>query len=783
MKVRCVNCKSMIAIPDKKVHGKKGKVKVRCPSCNTVLGIHLKDREEEAEWYYAVDGERQGPLTMTGLLALVEAGTISAETLVWKPGFENWLPASSVEDIASHLSSGGAPVAHPSTTSTDMLAEQTVAGEAALEEPAAATLSALQQAQESLFPKEESAPSAQESVQPAPVEDAPQDAATQERQIEDMLLRQEAPAAQAEEPLFPREEPAAPQAVDEPIPADEPVQSRPEAAAEERQVEDLLFGRGTPSQAAEEPLFPQEQPAAAPTAGDSLFPAEEPVPEQASTARFSQPLAEEPLFPAQEERPRPAKAKPSKKKKPAADSGGGLFDGFDGGSEPEPSSGAGDKDGLLHSRRETSVLFSLDDLVQKDKGRRERKTDKHQAVDDSGLIDIRQVAMEQQSDDLFAGFGSKEPQSSAPAAITQVALSVPILKKRKRWPLALAATLGGIVLAAAAAYGVMTLTSAPGPEVIQQSIAMASEQALRQKSEGMLKLQEEYQARLDAARKTSQDARQAVSGESDKLVADARVERDRTLAEVRSRQEMRIGDLTNKLEAARKEAEERKKRVLLAANDTPPAKEEGGAPANGGAKAVGDKGAVAAPAEAKKTVKDEKKTAKTDAAKKEAAKKEAAKKEEAKKEEAKSESFVKEETKKEEVKKEEPVEEKAAGGKDAKALLAALDKKQEGNGEGEEGGAGASKKMLTTTEIMKVVNGNKPAMRECFDKYGAGLESATIRTKITIAGSGSVTSVTISSMEFAGTALGNCVKKVQMGMNFPAFGKPSLSKAISVRLP
>ena len=94
-----------------------------------------------------------------------------------------------------------------------------------------------------------------------------------------------------------------------------------------------------------------------------------------------------------------------------------------------------------------------------------------------------------------------------------------------------------------------------------------------------------------------------------------------------------------------------------------------------------------------------------------------------------------------------------------------------------------SKKTLTTTDIMRVVNKSKPAMRTCFKKYGKGLESATIRTKLKISGSGSVTNVGISSMEFAGTALGNCVKKVQKGMKFLAFAKPSLTKSISVRLP
>jgi len=63
------------------------------------------------------------------------------------------------------------------------------------------------------------------------------------------------------------------------------------------------------------------------------------------------------------------------------------------------------------------------------------------------------------------------------------------------------------------------------------------------------------------------------------------------------------------------------------------------------------------------------------------------------------------------------------------------------------------------------------------------LESATIRTKLKISGDGSVTSVSISSMEFAGTALGNCVRKTQKKMKFPPFARKVLLKSISVRLP
>jgi uncharacterized membrane protein YhaH (DUF805 family) len=44
------------------------------------------------EWYYAVEGASVGPLDQTEFDALVKAGRIRSETLVWQEGMEDWLP-------------------------------------------------------------------------------------------------------------------------------------------------------------------------------------------------------------------------------------------------------------------------------------------------------------------------------------------------------------------------------------------------------------------------------------------------------------------------------------------------------------------------------------------------------------------------------------------------------------------------------------------------------------------------------------------------------------------
>ena len=75
------------------------------------------------KWYYAVGQQQQGPLDDTQLDALIAAGTISPDTLVWREGMGNWqplrvarpgsavAPPGAVPPLAS--SSGAAPAAAP----------------------------------------------------------------------------------------------------------------------------------------------------------------------------------------------------------------------------------------------------------------------------------------------------------------------------------------------------------------------------------------------------------------------------------------------------------------------------------------------------------------------------------------------------------------------------------------------------------------------------------------------------------------------------------------------
>lgn len=44
------------------------------------------------DWYYAIEGASNGPVSEAEFEALVAAGTVRSDTLVWQEGMEDWLP-------------------------------------------------------------------------------------------------------------------------------------------------------------------------------------------------------------------------------------------------------------------------------------------------------------------------------------------------------------------------------------------------------------------------------------------------------------------------------------------------------------------------------------------------------------------------------------------------------------------------------------------------------------------------------------------------------------------
>ena len=59
----------------------------------------------KAAWYYHVAGEMNGPISIMDLRSLVSSHQLTADELVWKEGFADWLPISEVPEL-KHLTAG-----------------------------------------------------------------------------------------------------------------------------------------------------------------------------------------------------------------------------------------------------------------------------------------------------------------------------------------------------------------------------------------------------------------------------------------------------------------------------------------------------------------------------------------------------------------------------------------------------------------------------------------------------------------------------------------------------
>ncbi|MEO5960425.1 MAG: RDD family protein [Opitutaceae bacterium] len=65
------------------------------------------------QWYYAVNNQRQGPVTQAEFDKLVSDGVITGDTLVWRQGMTEWQPYAKVAGA-----SGGVPPVAPATAAS-----------------------------------------------------------------------------------------------------------------------------------------------------------------------------------------------------------------------------------------------------------------------------------------------------------------------------------------------------------------------------------------------------------------------------------------------------------------------------------------------------------------------------------------------------------------------------------------------------------------------------------------------------------------------------------------
>jgi TM2 domain-containing membrane protein YozV len=68
------------------------------------------------EWFYAVDGDRQGPVSAAELKKLADAGNLKAGDLVWKEGMADWAPAKSIKGL---FTAAATPATAPAPARTE----------------------------------------------------------------------------------------------------------------------------------------------------------------------------------------------------------------------------------------------------------------------------------------------------------------------------------------------------------------------------------------------------------------------------------------------------------------------------------------------------------------------------------------------------------------------------------------------------------------------------------------------------------------------------------------
>ena len=60
-------------------------------------------------WYYAAGGQQQGPVDDAQLDALIQAGTVTQDTLIWREGMASWQPLRQARPSAGGSSAPAAP--------------------------------------------------------------------------------------------------------------------------------------------------------------------------------------------------------------------------------------------------------------------------------------------------------------------------------------------------------------------------------------------------------------------------------------------------------------------------------------------------------------------------------------------------------------------------------------------------------------------------------------------------------------------------------------------------
>ena len=73
----------------------------------------MTEQGDGGAWFYTIGNERKGPVSLGDVEALVRAGVIQRDTLVWTRGRANWQAAVEVPEVAAFVSAVIPPVPPP----------------------------------------------------------------------------------------------------------------------------------------------------------------------------------------------------------------------------------------------------------------------------------------------------------------------------------------------------------------------------------------------------------------------------------------------------------------------------------------------------------------------------------------------------------------------------------------------------------------------------------------------------------------------------------------------
>ena len=119
----CGSCQAKYQLPDERVAGRT--VRMKCRKCGHFIEVKGPSPVEERAavggsqgWYAGIDGRPTGPMNEEELAAKIAASVVTGETLVWREGFDTWIPLASVSELAHLLPSVSMPPAAPETSAT-----------------------------------------------------------------------------------------------------------------------------------------------------------------------------------------------------------------------------------------------------------------------------------------------------------------------------------------------------------------------------------------------------------------------------------------------------------------------------------------------------------------------------------------------------------------------------------------------------------------------------------------------------------------------------------------